>query len=78
MESFNQSGIKHKTELLKLPPELGNISNALGIIAFPETPLNIIRLHEMLAVLNLCLWAVSGAVLIPMAKCIALEGGRVA
>lgn len=28
MESFNQSGIKHKTGLLKLVPELGNIPKA--------------------------------------------------
>ena len=34
MESFNQSGIKHRTGLLNLAAELGNISNACRIMGF--------------------------------------------
>ena len=34
MESFNQSIIKHKTELLNLAAELGNISKACRIMGF--------------------------------------------
>ena len=34
MESFNQSGIKHKTGLLNLAAELGNIPNACHIMGF--------------------------------------------
>ena len=34
MESFNQSVIKHKTGLLNLAAELGNISKACKIMVF--------------------------------------------
>ena len=39
MESFNQNVIKHKTGLLHLAAELGNISKACRIMGFSRIPL---------------------------------------
>lgn len=41
MQNFNQSVIKHKTGLLNLAAELGNISRACRIMSFPEIPFHL-------------------------------------
>ena len=43
MENFNQSVIKHKTGLLNLAAELGNVSKAYRIWAFLGIPFAAIR-----------------------------------
>ena len=55
MENFNQNVIKHKTGLLNLAAELGNISKACKMMGFSRDTFTDIKQRETPEALRRCL-----------------------